>query len=122
MQYQNCASSNEALQENPSDSSVDVIDQVNVGDISFAQTKLLAVANESIVVSGVCAQKGSLISWSLKDPNGEVIERGLSECELGSFQVALSDDWHGFCDQDLRLKAALGAKASSEAIIETYCE
>lgn len=127
VQYQNCAGSNEAFDESSpamsaGDSTVDGIDQVNVGDISFAQNKVQAYINDEVIVSGVCGQTGSLIGWTLKDPQGEVIERGLSECNLGSFHVALGSQWEGFCDQDLELKARLGAQASSEAIIESYCE
>lgn len=129
MQYQNCAPSNEAL-DSSSDAQVDVrdaqvdgIDRVDVGDISFAQSKVDAFSDDpSVVVRGVCGQSGSIISWTLSDAHGGFIERGMSECDLGSFEVALSDQWKGHCDQDLILQAALGAKASSEATVSAYCE
>ncbi len=121
LQYQNCAPTPQAV-DSAGESYADVIDQVNVGEISFPQTKVAAFMDESVTVAGLCAQSGSFISWKLTDVKGDVIERGLAECELGSFQVTLGDQWQGYCDQDLNLKAALGAKSSSEAIIQAYCE
>jgi hypothetical protein len=122
VQYQNCAPNPESLEQIYSDTRVDGIDPVQVGEISFPQTKVAAFINENVTVLGVCGQEGSLISWTLKDDVGEPIERGLSECHLGSFEVALSDQWQGHCDKDLNLSAALGAKAASETTVETYCE
>ncbi len=127
MQYQNCAPSSETLDsslqvEQTDGAQVDVIDSINVGDLSFAQTKVSAFLDENVVVMGVCGQNGSLISWNLQAANGDVIERGLAECDLGSFEVALSDSWQGHCDQNLSLKAALGAKANSETTVEAFCE
>ncbi len=127
MQYQNCAPSSETLDpslqaDSTISAEVDVIDQINVGDISFAQSKVSAFMNEKVVILGVCGQSGSLISWTLVDSNGEFIERGLAECDLGSFEVALSDSWEGHCNDNLNLRAALGAKASSETTVEAVCE
>ncbi len=127
VQYQNCAPSSETLDsslqiEDAGATPVDSIDQVNVGAISFAQNKVSAFLDQNVVVMGVCGQSGSLISWTLVNANGEFIERGLAECDTGSFEVALSDSWQSYCDQDLSLKAALGAKATSETVVEAYCE
>jgi hypothetical protein len=127
VQYQNCAPSSETLEtslsaEPTAPSLVSGIDQVYVGDISFPQRKIAAFMNENVVVTGVCAQSGSLISWSLRNSQDVVIDRGLAECDLGSFDVVLSDSWENYCDQDLELQAALGAKASSDTLIEAYCD
>lgn len=129
VQYQNCAPNSQSLDSSSlsadvsgAGSSVDVIDQVVVGDIAFAQSKVSAELNQNVVVSGVCGQAGSLISWSLLDSSGEVIERGLAECDLGGFDVELSDQWQGYCNQDLTLKAALGAKAETVVTVQALCQ
>ena len=123
MQYQNCAPSNEIVDSNQTvtPGSVDVIDQVQTGGISFAQSKVDAFNDEQLTVMGVCEQSGSLISWRLHDSNGNVIEKGLAECDLGAFEVALTEDWSNHCDEQLQLSAALGADAASETLVEAIC-
>lgn len=123
VQYQNCAPSGESFDQitGEMDGAVDSIDAVDPGPISFAQSKVFALADESLSVAGICGQSGAMISWSLKDQGGQAVQRGLAECELGSFNVEISADLNGFCDQDLQLSAALGAKAHSEAVIEASC-
>lgn len=135
VQYQNCAPGNEVLAEGeaPIDNSnqieigdaggtVDVIDQVEVGGISFTQKKISAQNNEEVVVFGVCDQSGSLIGWKLKNANGDVLEKGLAECDLGAFEVALNEDMQNHCDENLDLSAALGADASSHTVVEVSCD
>ncbi|MEM7646590.1 MAG: hypothetical protein AAF203_06760 [Pseudomonadota bacterium] len=123
LQFQNCAQTAENFdQELETGSPVDVIDQVNVGDISFPQNKVSAYVDQQNVVIGVCDQSGALISWKLMDEEGELVERGLAECQQGAFEVALGDGLEGHCDENLELRAALGAKASSKTEVETYCE
>ena len=123
VQYQNCAPSNENL-DSPTiaASAPGVIDQISVGEISFAQSKVPAFMDQNVIIFGVCDQTGSLISWTLSDQNGDFIERGLSECDRGSFEVNLSDQWKNFCNETLSLKAALGTKASSETLVEANCQ
>lgn len=126
IQYQNCAPSNQVLDqteaESNADGSADVIDRVQVGGIAFAQNKVSVFSDEEVVVLGMCDQSGSMISWSLSNSSGEVIERGLSECDLGAFEVVLSGRWRSHCDQNLSLAAALGAKASSKTVVEAFCQ
>lgn len=125
VQYQNCAPQTGGLDQQfevAQDAQVDVIDRVMVGDISFPQSKLQASAIESVKAHGVCAQSGALIAWKLTEPSGEAIEQGLAECDQGVFVVSLSEGWKSHCDQDLLLKASLGAKASSQMTLETFCQ
>ena len=120
--FQNCAQ--EMNQDSPVEvgSPVDVIDPINVGDISFPQSKVEAFSNQENVVLGICEQNGALISWKLQSQDETLIERGLAECQLGAFEIELGDQWQDYCDQDLQLTANLGAKASSEALVEAICE
>ena len=123
IQYQNCAQNSQDLESSVSvDSSVDVIDQVEVGAVYFPQNKVTASEqDESVSVIGTCDQSGAIISWTLKNQDGSLIERGHSECDTGSFIVELSDEWKNFCDENLILKASLGAKASSVTEVEPQC-
>lgn len=120
-QYQNCAPSAEVLNQ---DTGLPVtgIDQVSVGEISFPQQKVLAFTNDQLIVSGVCDQAGALISWKLVDSSEGIIDRGLAECELGSFSVDLTDRWENYCGDELELRAFLGSKASSQTVIESNCQ
>ena len=120
IQYQNCAPSSDVLDQE-GESHADVIDQVQVGEISFAQNKISAFLDENVIVLGMCDQSGSMISWSLASSDGQFIERGLSECDLGAFEVALSNQWQDHCDDSLILSAALGAKSSSKTTVEANC-
>lgn len=119
-QYQNCAPSAQVLEQEVG-LPVTGIDRVNLGAISFPQQKVQAYQQDALSVSGVCDQSGALISWQLRDSLGQLIERGLAECELGVFTVELSDDWKGYCGDDLELQAFLGAKASSQTQVEPIC-
>ena len=121
IQYQNCAPTNESL-EQEAGSPVDVIDHISVGAISFPQTKVSAFMDQSVVVDGVCDQSGALISWKLFDSSGQLVERGLAECDLGSFSVQLSSQWQNYCDDTLQLEAALGVDASSTTQVEANCQ
>ena len=121
VQYQNCAPRGENFAEESELTQPNVIDNVSVGEISFPVTKVSAFMDQNVSVVGVCEQSGSLISWTLSDASGEHIERGLAECDLGSFEVALSDEWQNFCGETLNLKAALGAKSSSVMQVEANC-
>lgn len=127
LQYQNCAQSPQDLEADsvslPIDGVNDGIDQVDVGGVYFPQTKVTASEEEeSVQVIGACDQSGAIISWTLKNQDGSLIERGLSDCETGSFVIELSDEWKNFCDEKLFLKASLGAKASSETEVDPKCE
>lgn len=127
MQYQNCAPNTQTLddsvhQESPiPDGMNDGIDQVRMGEISFQQSKVSAFAQDELSVYGVCEASGALIGWKLLDINDQVVDRGLAPCDQGVFEVALDDKWKSYCDEDLLLKASLGASAKSETIIETLC-
>lgn len=123
VQYQNCAQNTQELGSSVSnDSTVDVIDHVDAGAVFFPQTKVTAhEADDEVSVVGACDQSGAIISWTLKSQDGSLIERGHSECDTGSFIVELSDEWKKFCDENLILKASLGAKASSETEVEPNC-
>lgn len=120
LQFQNCAQTSESF-DNELDSIVDGIDPISVGQISFPQEKVSTLIDQTNVVIGICEQSGALISWKLVTSNQEVIERGMAECHLGSFEINLTLQEQIYCDKELSLKAALGAKASSEIIIETLC-
>jgi hypothetical protein len=124
VQYQNCAPQNGLDQqfEVAQEGHVSVINRIEAGDISFPQSKLQASAAEVVEARGVCAQTGALIAWKLVEPSGEAIEQGLAECDQGIFVVSLSENRRSFCDQDLLLKANLGAKASSQMTLETLCQ
>ena len=126
LQYQNCAESPQNFDQesivDQQDGSNDVIDQVDVGSVYFPQSKVTASdAEERVVVVGACDQSGAILSWTLKNKEGSLIERGLSDCEKGSFVIELSDEWKNFCDENLVLKASLGVKASSETEVEPQC-
>lgn len=119
VQYQNCAPSSEVLDAQASIEEpglADGIDQVSVGQISFVEKQIVASPVDGQVnVLGLCDHSGALISWQLKNDQGNAVERGLSECSLGTFEVALSED---SCEQgELMLQAALGAKAHSEVSV-----
>lgn len=116
--YQNCAPSADSLQQAP----VDVIDPISVGGISFPQNKVSAFTSESLIVNGLCEQTGALISWKLLDLEGQLIERGLSECDLGAFAVEVSSSWQSRCGESLMLEAALGAKSTSQTEVEVNCQ
>ncbi|MCB0377722.1 MAG: hypothetical protein KDD33_04455 [Bdellovibrionales bacterium] len=124
MQYQNCASPSQEFMQ---DANVDVndsatgIDEVNVGRVFFPQEKVTATQDSPVVVIGACDQSGAMIGWTLKSQDGELIERGLSECDQGAFEIELSDQWLNYCQESLILKAALGAKASSETLVDPQC-
>jgi hypothetical protein len=126
MQYQNCAPPAQNFDDSSSVSEADDIntgiDSVDVGGVYFPQEKVTASdEGEAVQVIGACDQTGALISWTLKSQDGSLIERGLAECDTGSFNVELSDEWKKFCDESLYLKASLGAKASSETEVEPIC-
>jgi len=131
LQYQNCAPnaaelageySEDYSEEYPeADSERSVINQVQVGEIFFPQKAYKVDASNSVSkISGICEQEGSMISWTLRTEEGQLMERGLVQCDRGSFQVELSEEAMHQCE-DLNLKAALGAKASSEMIIVGDC-
>lgn len=124
--YQSCAPSNESmtqeLSEDVDTSDVNGIDTVAVGGISFPQTKLAAFGNQNVTAIGVCQQSGALISWKLTNQNGQAIEKGLAECQTGSFEIQLSNQWQSHCDETLVIKAALGAKAQSSMELEANCQ
>ena len=130
LQYQNCAQPGQnfdqdiEVQEVSSEDGVNsAINPVEVGGVYFPQEKVVASGDEEQVsVVGACDQSGALISWTLKNRDGSLIERGLSECDQGSFVIDLSDEWQKHCDDSLYLKASLGAKASSETEVEPLCE
>lgn len=121
LQYQSCAPSPENF-DTSAESSVNGIDEVTVGDISFPQSKVSAFVNQPLSVPGLCQQSGALIGWKLINDNDEVVERGLAPCELGSFNVELSDRWESHCGSGLRIQAALGADAISEILVDSVCE
>ena len=127
LQYQNCAAPAENFDqefvETPEQDGVNsVINQVEVGGVYFPQEKVQASSlDESVRVIGTCDQSGALIGWTLKNKDGSLIERGLSECDTGAFEIELSDEWQNHCDESLYLKASLGADASSEMEVEPIC-
>jgi len=121
VQYQNCAPAQNFDTDLEVASDVGVIDQVSVGAISFPQEKLSINFEDQVEALGICEQTGAIISWRLTDGDGSAIELGFSECDKGVFVVSLGEEWKQFCDETLTLKAALGAKASSEIKLETIC-
>ncbi len=125
MQYQNCAPTTQNFDdpiETVGTEPVDVIDPIATGDISFQQSKVSAFANDELTVHGLCQDAGAYIGWKLLDLDGNVVERGLAECDLGAFEIQFTGKWKSFCDEDLILQAALGAKSKSQTIIETLCD
>ncbi len=123
LQYQSCAPANENFdQDQELSTPVSGIDVINVGQISFPQSKVSAFMNQQLNVIGLCEQSDSLIGWKLKTPDNQLIERGLAKCELGSFEVQLSDSWESLCGVPLKLEAALGTEAQSEIIVEGSCQ
>lgn len=126
LQYQNCAESPQDFDDgssvSTSDGVNDVIDHVDVGSVYFPQSKVTASdAEEFVQVIGTCDQSGAILSWTLKNKDGSLVERGLSDCDKGSFVIELGDEWKNHCDENLVLKAYLGAKSSSETEVETQC-
>lgn len=124
VQYQNCAPAQNFNQEEVA-GEVDKIDTVDVGQIYFPppQTKVAAAsASEALHVVGGCEQTGSIISWSLRTQEGQLIDRGNASCDRGTFEVELSSEWGNFCDENLVLKASLGAKASTTTTIIPECD
>ena len=139
LQYQNCSSvpghlldSNVAFAGDGSMKRADmnddgsqrvgVINPISVGAISFPQAEV-SVEDQSLplVLLGVCEQNGSLIGWNLY--KGETLmERGLAQCDLGSFEITVDQQWQDHCGEEtLRLSAALGAKASAKLEISVPC-
>ena len=124
VQYQNCAEPQNFDQEEIA-GEVDKIDTVDVGQIYFPppQTKVAAAgAQDSLHVVGGCAQSGSIISWTLRTQEGQLIDRGRSSCDRGSFEVELSSEWGQFCNENLVLKAALGAQSETSTTIIPECD
>lgn len=121
IQYQNCAPAQNFDPDFEVASNVGVIDNIDVGAISFPQEKLSINFEDQVEALGICEQTDAIISWNLTDRGGSVIERGFAECDKGVFVVSLGDEWKKSCDDILILKAALGAKASSEIRLETIC-
>lgn len=133
VQYQNCAPNVADLEgdsalsniSDPNDvsgGSVSVINTVEVGGVFFPQKAFqMAESSEVRDVVGVCEQDGALISWTLRTEDGLLVDRGLSECERGSFAVQLYDVDMEDC-KTMNLKAALGAKASSEITVISSCD
>ena len=134
LQYQNCSPAPNDLLENQSvfnlqsDAEIEEpghkikVDPILVGEISFQQPQVSAIANQPLVVEGSCEQNGSLISWKFYDAEDELIERGLASCEEESFEVDLTDLWQDHCgEENLTLEAALGAKSSAEIEVIAPC-
>ena len=125
LHYQNCAppAQDFTSEDNFASDQVSVIDEIQAGQVFFPQTKVSAHnASGPVAVIGTCDQAGALIGWRLQSSSGDIIERGLAECETGSFVVELSNEWQNFCNETLTLTAALGAKATSTTEVIPECE
>jgi len=127
LSYQNCAApSNDLSTPTPaleaSSGENDVIDHIDTGEVFFPEKTMYVSTSqeEAMDVLGVCEQTGSIISWTLRTSDGLLVERGRSQCDRGSFAVELDEGWKAECG-DLELKAALGAKASSQVTLVTDC-
>ncbi len=127
LQYQNCGS--QAPQDSSStivqDPDLGVINQVNTGSIQFLQTKTeIDASAQDIVAYGVCSveQQGALLSWKLVDENEQVVSKGRSTCDRGTFEIISSDISSLDCGSLSKLTAYLGSSEKTELIVEKKCQ
>lgn len=130
LQYQNCGSPKNAdasvqienLDPNARDRSV--INDVSVGGIQFLQNKTAVQAADSeFRAYGTCAadQQGAMLSWKVVNQDEQVLANGKSLCNEGLFEVHVVNASDLSCEDDLVLKAAFGAKAKAESVVDKSC-
>lgn len=132
-QYQNCAPPAGTAQSYAGDSmagdeqfgaEVDVIDQINEGDLTFMQKSVAVRAEvESLELDGRCdlAQSGATLRWELRDANNQELGEGYVQCEDGGFRIAVAPVQELECGASYSLIAQLGVEESEAVQIERAC-
>lgn len=132
LHYQNCGSKsaqqNAEVGQNPgstSDPELGIINPVNTGSIQFLQTKTeIDNTSTQIVAYGICSQEqeGALLSWKLSGADAQIISKGKSLCDRGTFEVVYNEASSLACNSTLQLTAFLGSQEKTELFVKKICQ
>ncbi len=128
--YQNCAQSQSAHLDSedfiPVDegSPVSIIDPQSSFKVSFVEDFVEFKDDASeMAFDGLCDSKNreAQLGWVVLNEDGFVMDKGRVPCDLGGFQLELSDLGKLNCGEEYLLEASLGAKAVDSIIIKRRC-
>lgn len=131
LKFQNCAPVHpvEAYSQpnDGGDSEVRIIDRWGNNKVEFLSPSYLVEDSVQVVnVQGLCVgvPRGHRLIWQLSDVVRGVLEVGMTECDMGQFQVQVKGLHFEDCQSQLELKAQAldSSEAPAVTVFRPFCE